>query len=260
MLYYKIINNNSKNPHWLLFIAGFTGTLETWSSCVTELLALNNYNILLIDNLGAGKSEQPAVTYTTELMATAVIEVIDYLNIHTINIVGHSLGGAIAQKIALLRPELIECLFLISSFAKVSNVGCYLLKSRYQQMEANIDKTVIALSAIPTIFSDSYLDDADNVKFAIERILMNPQNLQGMYGQLEACIKHNTLNALSNMSCNTTIISGEEDILVSPNHSKILHKKIKNSNLVFIRSAAHMLQLEEPKRLAVILHEKININ
>lgn len=253
MLNYKIINHN-KNVPCFVFIPGYTGTLDTWKVLVEQLEKSGNIApILLIDNLGAGSSPQPSGVYTTMQMADGIVKVIQHLQLEKINLVGHSLGGLIAQQIALSNPRLINKLFLLATSIKFDEVTRLLITNRYELAIAEIDKTIIAKITIPTIFGNRFLSNPEKVRMAIDRTVNNPQTISGMYGQLQACLTHNTSEAVTNIACPTTIIHGANDILVSINHSQELAHLISNSQFYTIPDCGHMLQLEQPQQLVNIL-------
>lgn len=258
MLNYKFYNtSNNQNPV-IIFIAGFTGTVDTWNKCCEELVKLCDNRILLIDNLGAGNSPQPCGEYTTTEMANEIIKVIEFVNIKRFYLIGHSLGGAIAQYIALSNPGSVKQMFLVSSLAKVDNICKFFLMGRYKLAKNNISKELIAYATLPSIFSDSYLNDEANTIFATQRIVSNPQTIDGMFGQLSACINHDTTKLVEQINTRTTIITGDKDILVAPEHSYFLNNKIHGSELVIIKNAAHMVQLEKPQELAETIYKNLS--
>ena len=256
MLSYKIYNpaKNSNDVYWI-FIAGFTGTYAVWYPLLDIMLKQQNIPILLIDNLGAGTSEQPKGKYSTKHMSELVIDVIKHLEISKINLIGHSMGGCIAQHIAITNPEKINKLFLLSTASKFDQVTNSFLISRYELMSAGIDKSLIAKATLPSLFNKNFLEDPNKTQMAINRVVENPQVLDGLHGQLHACITHNTNSLIERIKCNTCIISGDEDILVNPSHSEYLKKYIPNSNLNIIKNAAHMIQLEQTDNLSKLLLE-----
>lgn len=257
-LYYTIYNTSKNyNQPWLVFLAGYTGSCETWNSLCSALIKQSDYPILLIDNLGAGKSLQPTGTYTTGEMATYVMHIINKLKINKICLLGHSMGGAIAQQIVLTYPDLVQHLFLISSFAELDVIARLFLIGRYELLKSGADKYTVALSTIPTIFGNRFLCQEDNQKLAIQRMINNPQTLAGMFGQLNACLKHDAKNELVRIKCDTSIITGGDDILVNPQHSIYLHSAIANSTFSQISNAGHMVQLEQPQELANIIIKEI---
>jgi pimeloyl-ACP methyl ester carboxylesterase len=261
MLNYTIYNQDKINhTSCLVFLHGYTGTLETWSntySYFTQDENLKNFPVIFIDNLGSGKSPQPEGKYTTELMSEKILEILDDLQIKNMILIGHSLGGAIAQQIAISRPNFVNQLFLISSFANVDAVCSQFLSSRYELMLAGVSKELIAKVSIPTIFANKYIQSGNNLEIAINRVINNPQGLNGMYGQLTACLEHNTLDTLYKIISNTVIITGDNDLLVNKKHSELLYQLIIKSEIIYLSNCGHMVQLEETNQLFNILKEYI---
>lgn len=253
MLNYSTYNELSANPIWFVFIHGFTGSLDAWTKVKDTLSTKVNNPILLIDNVGSGKSLQPDGNYTTDMMADYVIEVMEKLAIRRVYLVGHSLGGAIAQKIALKKQQSIAHLFILSSFLQLNKVGAYFLQARYELQKANIDRRLIALSAIASLFGQKFLLDNNNVEFAIRRVIDNPQQLAGIHGQLYACLNHDTEESIVQLNCATTIISGDEDILVHPSHSLLIKQKLPHAKLHQIAEAGHMILLETPHEVVELI-------
>ena len=259
MLHYKIFNQsvNSELPY-LVFIAGFTASLEVWNPLVNQLDSYSVTNpILVIDNLGAGNSPQPDELYTTELMANHVVRLLKSLNITNFYLLGHSLGGAIAQHVALHDKILVARLFLASSFSYLDHVARLILTSRVDLAKTNADARTIALNSIATLFANRFLEARERQEFAIQRILDNTQTMSGMNGQLNACLTHDSRNIISGIQFPTTIITGTEDILVNPEHSRQLNNLIANSRLHQIAHCGHLVQLEQPDELAQIISANI---
>lgn len=254
MLNYQIINTKEDlNEPWLVFIHGFTGTLEVWNPIVAQLKNSLKHRILLIDNLGSGKSPQPDTPYTSNLMAQEILSVFEQLNITKATLIGHSLGGAIAQHIAINRPELVSDLILLSSFGRLDNTARHMLTARYSLIEANVDKALVAKSAIPTLFGNTFTSNEENINIAIERTVKNPQTVVGMRGQLNACNTYNDLTSLHRIKAKTYIVTGSRDVLVNPAHSNELLNLIPDSSLTVIEGCGHMIPIESPTEISELI-------
>lgn len=254
MLNYQIYNQskNQEAPIYL-FLGGYTATSEVWYPLAEIIKEKLDCTIILVDNLGGGKSQQPHGEYTTLQMAELVIEVIEHLKIQKLNLIGHSMGGSIAQQITLLIPQIINQLYLLSTSSKYDKVNQLFLINRYELAKSTVDRELIAKSIIPTVFGKSFLNNDKNIEFAISRVVNNPQTLDGLSGQMYACLTHDTTNMIQQIKCKTLIIVGSEDILVPYVHSKYLHEHIHGSVLQIIDDCAHMVQLEKPQKLAEII-------
>ncbi|HMT02154.1 MAG TPA: alpha/beta hydrolase [Burkholderiales bacterium] len=77
--------------------------------------------------------------------------------------------------------------------------------------------------------------------------------LDGMFGQLSACLSHDTTKIIQEINCLTKIISVANDILVAPKHATLFNLLIPKSSLHFIPNYGHMIQLEKPNELLDML-------
>jgi pimeloyl-ACP methyl ester carboxylesterase len=256
MLNYKLLNDESvgKEPT-LVIIPGFTGNIQGWSMFADDLSHAIKNPILIIDNLGAGESPQPDTDYSTKMMAEEILSLFAHLNVQQTILAGHSLGGAIAQMIYLTNPEAVNKMFLIASFAKLDNVACAFLVNRYHLQQQGIDKSLLIEGVIPTLFANKFLSKPSNVEAITQAFMRNTQTVNGLKGQFNACLTHNSLDELANIDCNTYIVTGCNDILLNPYHSKVLHRDINNSIIKFINNCGHMIHLEQPHKLIKIITE-----
>src|SRR4051812_1095975 len=105
----------------LVLIHGLAGDLSAWAP---QLEAWSSrYRVIAFDNRGAGQSTQVDEPISTEDMAHDTLMLMDELGIDNACIVGRSMGGAIAQHIALRAPDRVRALVLCASFAKLDPVG-----------------------------------------------------------------------------------------------------------------------------------------
>ena len=97
----------------LLMILGLGQDIQTWG-LQTEAFS-EHFRLILFDNRDSGKSSRCISEYTTETMARDVIGLMDYVGIERAHLLGTSLGGIIAQQVALLAPERVIRLILVST-------------------------------------------------------------------------------------------------------------------------------------------------
>jgi pimeloyl-ACP methyl ester carboxylesterase len=99
----------------LVLICGLSADLTVWRLLLPELA--KHFRVVSLDNRGAGRSSAPDEPYTIQGMADDAIALLDHLQIAAANVLGWSMGGVIAQSIALARPEMVKRLVLLGSFA-----------------------------------------------------------------------------------------------------------------------------------------------
>ncbi|MEE8541400.1 MAG: alpha/beta hydrolase [Desulfobacterales bacterium] len=97
----------------LVMILGLGQSIATWGLQVSELS--NHFRIIVFDNRDSGKSARCTEAYTTQDMAHDVLGLLDHMEIDRAHLLGTSMGGMIAQQIALLAPERIMSLILAST-------------------------------------------------------------------------------------------------------------------------------------------------
>src|SRR5260370_31238245 len=106
------------HPHPLVFLQHFTGTLDNWDPAVTDALA-SSREVILFDGAGIGRSTGK-VPETVEGMAAHALAFLDGLGLKRVDLLGFSLGGMVAQEVALARPSLVRQMLLVCTAPK----GC----------------------------------------------------------------------------------------------------------------------------------------
>ena len=97
----------------LIMVLGLGQDLATWGLQIPELS--NHFRLILLDNRDSGKSSRCSETYTTATMAMDILGLMDYLGIDKTHLLGTSMGGMIAQHVAIMAPERVSSLILSST-------------------------------------------------------------------------------------------------------------------------------------------------
>ena len=100
----------------LLMIMGFGGDHQAWAFQVPAFA--EGYRVITFDNRGAGQSEGPDVAYSTRMMADDAVGLLDVLRIERAHVLGVSMGGMIAQEVALNHPRRVRSLQLHCTYAR----------------------------------------------------------------------------------------------------------------------------------------------
>jgi len=263
----------------LVLISGLGGCSASW---LPVLNVLSRYfRVIVFDNRGAGRSSVPDKPYEISDMSEDLYYLLKYLNITSTHIIGHSMGGYIAQEFAIKYPEITAKLILSNTMERLSKRNKYLFKNLYDLwkldiqegqrvygVETNINKTgtkecknsKMTLRVISRslwfkelffwIFSKKIFEDGVTFDAAVEFAVnyKYQQSLQGFKGQVDACIKHDTSERLGAIKSNTLVLSGSDDILITPDESSILHDKIKNSVMSIIQDCGHTPHFENRKK------------
>lgn len=108
---YRRFGEGSLHP--LLFLQHFTGTLDNWDYAVTDPLALSR-EVILFENAGIGRSSG-TVPQTIAGMAKHSLAFVDSLGLTQVDVLGFSLGGMVAQEMALQRPSVVRRMLLVGT-------------------------------------------------------------------------------------------------------------------------------------------------
>lgn len=95
----------------LVLIMGWTASSESWDPQLVEELS-RFYTVIVFDNRGTGRSDKPDLEYSIEMMTDDVAGLLEAINIQKAHVLGFSMGGMIAQELALRYPEKVSSLIL----------------------------------------------------------------------------------------------------------------------------------------------------
>ncbi|UCC60763.1 MAG: alpha/beta fold hydrolase [Dehalococcoidia bacterium] len=226
----------------LVLIMGYSGGLIGW---VFQRRAFGKHNrIITLDNRGVGKTDKPGGAYSMKMMADDTVGLMDHLGIEKAHICGMSMGGMIAQEIAINYPERVGKLVLGCTAARrTDSLGAILGLG-----EGYTDDDIRALPIMK--FVNSLYSYGFNK--CLYRIFMVPMakvyarfsSPIGLTVQLEAVLAHNTLDRLHMIGAPTLVITGTEDRLVPPSSSEALANGIPNARLVRIEGGSHSFFIE----------------
>lgn len=234
----------------LILIGGLSSDHQVWKSTLRHFS--KHFRILIFDNRGAGKSSTPDYPYTTEMMANDVLQLMNALKISRAHVLGHSMGGCIAQQIALLAPEKINKMIVACSRAKPNALANMALTTREKLQTLGLPTELLAEYVMPLLFSETFLQNEIQVKGFIQWTMQNPypQSAIGFSHQLHAVKTHNVSDKLSEIHAPTLVIAGDEDILMPKASAKMFSGNIKNSEFIVIPDCAHMPHVEKSREFA----------
>jgi 3-oxoadipate enol-lactonase len=240
----EVVNNtgNDKTP-WLTLSHSLACNLHMWDDQMAELT--KKFRVLRFDTRGHGLSSAPPGNYTLDQMAGDVKGLFDTLNITRTHWVGLSMGGMIGQTFALKYPGVFQSLVLADTTSRrppnaEQMWGERVAIARSQGMAGVLDTTLARW------FTDPYRTARKDVMARIgEQILSTP--VDGFSGACVAISKVNTLDRLKEITCPVFIIVGEEDHGTPPEMARAIHENLPGSELLIIKSAAHLSNVEQPQ-------------
>jgi len=218
---------------FILFIHGAGGGQYTWS--YQKGFFEKEFNPIIIELPGHGESggegEEEIVTYAEQVYA-----LLQAVGVKKVFLIGHSMGGAIVQTLALTRPEVIKGMILVGTGARL----------KVLPMILNVIKNDCT-KTIPKIIQFAYSRKAppELIEGGINQMLQcRPEVL---YGDFAACDRFDVMKEVEKIDLPALILCGEDDALTPVLYSQFLYNRIKGSKLEVLPNAGHMVMMESPQ-------------
>lgn len=240
-LYYEI--HGAGEP--LLLIAGLGFGAWSWYRQVPEFSGA--FTTIAFDNRGVGQSDKPEVEYTIRMMAEDAAGLLRALKVDRAHVLGHSMGGYIAQELALHHPELVASLVLMSTSFGGKNAVLMSPETAAQMWsELEAEATEAALrKGLSLRFSERFI--AGHPDIIAQFIALRKAHLptrSGWQRQFAACLGFETESRLASLRAPTLISTGDDDPIVPAENSKRLAERMPNARLFVFQGARHLVFIE----------------
>ena len=223
----------------LVMIMGFSANRSGWTAQVPFFRRY--YQIVTFDNRGVGESDKPTGPYSTKMMAEDVIGLMDYLEIEKAHIMGASMGGMIAQELAINHPERVMKLVLTCTYACQNGTSG---DAPEQAKLAHLPPQRVAGAMIGLALNRPIYRFTFGLMGVIQSRFIGVSGRVGIAGQMEACRNHDALERLALIAVPTMVIVGTEDRIIAPVSSEVIAGKIPNAKLVKLEGGSHSLSIE----------------
>lgn len=238
----------------LLFITGLGYGGWFWHKQVPDLS--RHYRVITFDNRGSGGTDKPDGPYSTPMLAADAAGLLDALGITGAYVVGHSLGGFIAEELTLARPELVSRLVLASTTFGGPNAVPITPEALAVMMDrsgdpADLVRRGVAIAAGPG-FSEAH---PAVVEALLAYRFTGPVPAAQYQAQMMAGAMHNAEDRVSEIVCPTLVLFGEHDKVVPPANANLLVAKIADADRVILPGVGHIFPLEDVDATNSTLHE-----
>ena len=200
-----------------------------------------HYRVIAFDNRGAGQTEAPDHPYTTRMMADDTVGLMDALGIERAHVLGVSMGGMIAQEIALGHPGRVRSLQLHATLGRPDGfLQAQLIAGRIQRRTLSREESLRA--GYLWLFAPSTYDERPEfVEMFVRNALANPfpMSLTGFERQCDAVQTHDALDRVHAIGCPVLITVADQDILVPPRFSRALAERMPGAEFRLIEGAGH---------------------
>ncbi|MGD8805903.1 MAG: alpha/beta fold hydrolase [Chloroflexota bacterium] len=246
-LYYEIHGSG----HPLVLINGLGYDLWMWHRMVPDLA--EHFQVLTFDNRGVGQSDKPAGPYTAQMLAGDLAGLLETLGIEQAAVMGHSMGGFVAQALVLSRPDLVSKLILSATnfggpnHIPVTQEALTILMDTQSDPVERLRRGIVVSCAPGFAKANPEL-----VKDWLAHRVETPLDPIGYQGQLSVGLALTTVEAsfeprLKEVQAPTLILFGEHDKVVPPGNAELLAHEIGDSTTRILPGAGHFFPLEVPE-------------
>ncbi len=239
----------------VMLIAGLASDSQSWQPIVEELS--RHYLVILPDNRGVGRTKPQDIETSIHHIANDCNALLGHLGLPSATLLGHSMGGFVALDCAIRYPERVSNLILAGTSAFNSVRNNLLFRDWALYLRYGLDSELWFRNLFYWILSKHFFEDSktldDAVRLAIE--YPYPQSDIAFEKQVNAIMKFNCEEHLSNIEAKTLIMCGKEDLLFPPEDSIKVLQAIPRASVSLIENAAHSIHMENPKAFTdCILH------
>ncbi len=239
-LFYELVGDAALPP--LVLLRGLARSSRYWAPLVPELAG---FRLLLLDNRGVGRSDDSRPPYSARQLADDVASVMDAAGVARAHVFGMSLGGMIAQELALAHAGRIDRLVLGCTSPGGKRAHRPPLASRLAQIRAALAGPE-HLGAL--LISDATLRARPEIAAHLRQLArVEKVRPRGFVGQVAAAVRHDAFDRLAAITHPTLVITGDDDAVIPAPNSRLLAQRIPNATLTVLAGARHDFTTDRPR-------------
>jgi len=247
-LYYEV--HGEGKP--LVLLNGLMMSTLSWKIFVEPLSA--NNKLVLLDFFDQGQSDRMA-EYNQDLQVEALKALLDYLELDKVALVGISYGGNVALKFTVAHPSYVDRLIVFNAAAKT---GEYLKEIGQSWIMAKDNPTQFYSTTIPIIYSSDFYNGrtqwmSDRKEILINHVFNNAFFMEGIVRLIKSAEDYDVEERLGEIVAKTLIVASEYDPITPFTEQKLLHKGIKNSELILLPNCGHASMYEKPALFVTLI-------
>ena len=251
--YYKLHKTNEKTP--IVFIHGIGLTHGIWDH---QIKFFKEYNTIVYDLIGHGKTPIKKSSISMKDFTKQLLSLVNYLKIDKFHLVGFSIGSLIARDFASLYSDRLKSLTIFGTVYKRSQDQKRQIINRDEMMKLN--KDVTKKRAIYRWFNEEFINKNELIYKKIYNMLENTKH-ETWLKIYKLFVHHEDDDMkIKQITANSLILTGENDIGSKPEMSKNISKLIRGSVLKIIKKGKHLCNIECSKDFNSTIKEFIDKN
>lgn len=238
----------------LVLITGYRATLSEWNAAFLDALA-RHHEVIVVDNPGVGRSRIEPVPDTMAGMSEAISGAIDTLRLGKVDVLGWSMGGMVAQQLALDHPDQVGSLVLMATTPPGNEavpaspaVEAVLSGGSPSPFESIMgvlfppDARTHAMQC----FRAEMFKPSDYGKVGVDERVADAQSraMSAWWRDGEAA------RALDRLAAPTLVIMGDRDDVLSPRNASVLVRRLPHAALLVVADGGHALMYQDPQGVA----------
>lgn len=197
----------------LLLLNGIGLDLSAWGPLVQELCGQRQ--LVLLETRGSGRSGPPPEPCTTARLAADALALLDHLSLDSVDVLGFSLGGLVAQELAILAPARIRSLVLAATAARLPGRTRRVLDVWRRLLLGGVEGDIFRREQFAWVFGPATLENDALIEGALATLADAPApSAQGFAAQVDACLAHDSRERASCIGAPALVLAGEDDILL----------------------------------------------
>jgi pimeloyl-ACP methyl ester carboxylesterase len=240
----------------VLFVMGFGMPGAVWGPQVDELQ--NDHRCCHYDHLGVGESDRGPFLRTIPAMADDAVRILDDLSWDRAHIVGVSMGGMIAQELALRSAERCQSLTLVATHGGAPVASLPTLQGMRLFLQGLFGGQKTRLRSLPRLlYPEEFLKSIgpEAIHSHLEVRLGQPPTLRTVLGQFYAVMRHSTESRLTQIELPTLLVRPGKDILIRPTQTDRLAERIPSARVLRFDDAGHGVTFQKAAELNTALRE-----
>jgi 3-oxoadipate enol-lactonase len=233
----------------VLMIMGFMGSSRAWFRLLPHIAA--GHRAIVFDNRGTGDSDRPPGLWTMRDLARDAVAVLDAAGEESAHVIGASMGGMIAQQLALDHPERVRSLTLAATHpGGTGQLPSWRLVASLALRGVLGPGRTFALVA-PLLYSErTRRERRDRLEEDIRIRGADATPIATAPAQMAAILRHDTRERLGELRMPVLVVHGEEDRLVPAEHGRALAERIAGAELVLVPECGHVLTTDAEEDVA----------